>query len=93
MLENHPDVIYAPAMRSCAKMGCGDPAEASVAVRYAARTAVIGALSATHDPNLLDLCHRHAGRLTPPRGWRLLDERREVAATDGGVEVEIAASA
>jgi hypothetical protein len=93
MLVNHPGVIYAPAMRSCAKMGCGEQAEASVAVRYAARTAVVGPLAATHDPNLLDLCDVHAGRLTPPRGWRLLDERREVAVTDGGVEVEIAASA
>lgn len=80
-------------MRSCAKMGCGEAAQASVAVRYEARTAVIGALAPTHDPNLLDLCDEHAGRLTPPRGWRLVDERREVAATDGGVQVEIAATA
>lgn len=92
LLVNDVDVVYASVMRSCAKMGCGEAAAASVGVRYAARTAVIGELAPSPDPNLLDLCEQHAARLTAPRGWRVADERPVVAATDGGVPVDIAAT-
>jgi hypothetical protein len=32
-------------------------------------------LHAERDPHAYDLCERHAGRLTPPRGWQLRDRR------------------
>lgn len=62
-------------MRPCAKLRCEETAAASVAVRYADRTAIVDALSYERDPNLLDLCDRHASGLTAPRGWRLVDQR------------------
>jgi hypothetical protein len=64
-------------MRQCAKMRCGERAVATVALRYAERVVWIRDLLPQHDPNLLDLCVSHAGRLTPPLRWRLLDERSE----------------
>jgi hypothetical protein len=32
-------------------------------------------LSDERDPHDYDLCQRHAGRLTVPRGWQLRDRR------------------
>lgn len=74
-------------MRLCAKMGCDEAADASVAVRYADRTAVVEALSPERDPNLLDLCDPHASRLTAPRGWTLLDQRPAALDLEAGVQV------
>lgn len=79
-------------MRSCAKMRCEAEAAASVAVRYSDRTVVVGGLTPQHDPNLLDLCATHVEGLRPPRGWRLTETRRELAGTDGGVQVEYGAA-
>jgi len=84
MLANHIPVIYAPAMRQCAKLRCEERAAATVALRYAERVVWIRDLIPRHDPNLLDLCADHADRLTPPLRWRLLDER--VAAAEAGSE-------
>jgi hypothetical protein len=64
-------------MRQCAKMRCEERAVATVALRYAERVVWIRDLLPQNDPNLLDLCVSHAGRLTPPLRWRLLDERSE----------------
>lgn len=74
-------------MRPCAKMRCDEAAAASVAVRYVDRTAIVEPLSRERDPNLLDLCEPHASKLTPPKGWRLLDERPV------GLEAPVQASA
>ena len=79
-------------MRTCAKMRCEGEAVASVAVRYADRTVVVGGLTPQHDPNLLDLCATHSRGLRPPRGWALVDARRELAGTDAGVQVEYGAA-
>jgi hypothetical protein len=62
-------------MRRCAKVGCPEAAAATIGIRYAAREVVIGDLLPQRDPNLLDLCHPHAERLTPPFGWSRLDGR------------------
>ena len=70
-------------MRICAKMRCNREASATVGISYADRVVVIGELVPVPDPNLLDLCSVHAGRLTPPVGWRVQDERVTVAAALG----------
>ena len=62
-------------MRTCAKMRCGADPVATIVLRYTQREVVIGDLVARRDPNLLDLCADHVGRMTPPRGWSVRDER------------------
>jgi hypothetical protein len=49
--------------------------------RYADRQAEIVDLVPEPDPNLLDLCAEHAGRLIAPIGWTISDVRARVAAT------------
>lgn len=61
-------------------MRCGEEPGATVALRYADRSVWVRDLLAERDPNLLDLCGKHADSLTPPRGWRILDERAPVRA-------------
>jgi hypothetical protein len=63
-------------MRSCAKIGCREPAAATIGIRYEARELLVADLLPQRDPNLLDLCEAHTGRLTAPFGWNLLDARR-----------------
>ena len=63
-------------MRTCAKIRCRTPAEATLLLHYADRQARIVDLVPEPDPNLLDLCAEHAGRLTPPIGWVISDDRR-----------------
>jgi hypothetical protein len=36
---------------------------------YRDSTAVLGPLAAYVEPHCYDLCEKHAGRLTAPRGW------------------------
>jgi hypothetical protein len=62
-------------MRTCAKIRCAAEAVATIGLSYEQRTVVVGALVADPNPNLLDLCADHVGRLTPPRGWLVRDER------------------
>jgi Protein of unknown function (DUF3499) len=62
-------------MRSCAKIGCGEPAVATIGIRYEARELLVADLLPQRDPNLLDLCEAHTSRLTAPFGWELLDAR------------------
>jgi hypothetical protein len=62
-------------MRTCAKIRCAAEAVATIGLSYEQRTVVVGALVADPNPNLLDLCAEHVGRLTPPRGWLVRDER------------------
>ena len=64
-------------MRSCAKMRCAEPPRVTVTLRYEEREVLIADLLPERDPNLLDLCHEHAGRMTPPQGWTLLVDVRE----------------
>ena len=67
-------------MRVCAKMRCGVEPIVTVSLDYAGRQVVLIDLLTERDPNLLDLCRDHAGRMTPPVGWQLRDERTTAAA-------------
>jgi hypothetical protein len=51
------------------------PAEATVALRYVDREVLLGNLLPETNPNLMELCTRHADRLRPPVGWQVRDER------------------
>ncbi len=62
-------------MRSCAKMRCGNEPMATVSLLYTERQVVVVDLIPERDPNLLDLCNEHVGRMTPPVGWVVRDER------------------
>lgn len=78
-------------MRSCAKMGCREPPAATIGIRYGAREVLVADLLPEQDPNLMDLCEGHTGRMKPPFGWTLLDSRRTPAAT-GPVSLGLGAS-
>ncbi len=43
--------------------------------QYAHAQAWLDHLSDERDPHAYDLCGRHAGRLTAPLGWQVLDRR------------------
>jgi Protein of unknown function (DUF3499) len=62
-------------VRTCAKAGCPEPPRATAALRYRERVLWIGPLIPARDPNLFDLCQRHADGLTAPYRWERLDER------------------
>jgi hypothetical protein len=47
-------------------------------MRYRERVLWVGDLLPERDPNLLDLCEEHAGRITAPHGWTLRQDRRQV---------------
>ena len=49
-------------------------------LRYGSREVVVLDLIGRHDPNLLDLCDEHVGRLTPPMGWSISDSRATAPA-------------
>jgi len=61
-------------------MRCTAEPVATISLGYADRQVVIGDLLADRDPNLLDLCHEHVSRMTPPVGWTVRDERANVPA-------------
>ncbi len=63
-----------PRARLCARPGCGEPAAATLAFQYATKTAWLDDL-AESEPCAIDLCRRHADRLTPPIGWQGHDRR------------------
>ena len=56
-------------------MRCDTEPAATVSLRYADRQVVIADLAGERDPKLLDLCDEHVGRMTPPVGWTVRDER------------------
>lgn len=58
--------------RSCARVGCAEPAAHTLTADYADRVMAVGPLSPERTPPSLDLCVRHCGALTPPEGWELL---------------------
>ena len=62
-------------MRVCAKMRCSQEPVATVSLVYTERTVVVDDLFDERDPNLLDLCQEHIGRMTPPVGWVVQDRR------------------
>jgi hypothetical protein len=48
---------------------------------------VVADLLPEQDPNLMDLCEAHTGRMKPPFGWTRVDARRIPAGT-GAVTLE-----
>lgn len=62
-------------MRRCAKVQCEDPARAVVVLRYGERVLWLRDLAGERDPNFMELCRRHADRMTAPVGWTRLDDR------------------
>lgn len=57
------------ATRPCTRVGCGNPAVATLTYVYSDSTAVLGPLATQAEPHTYDLCADHAERLTVPRGW------------------------
>ena len=61
--------------RLCGRPGCAEPATATLVFQYATRTLWLEDLT-ERNPHTIDICTRHADRLTPPRGWTGEDRRR-----------------
>jgi Protein of unknown function (DUF3499) len=59
---------------------------------YRDSTAVLGPLAAYVEPHCYDLCEKHAGRLTAPRGWDVVRLPVEPAA-DRADDLEALANA
>ena len=66
--------------RPCSKVTCHDEAVATLTYVYADSMVVVGPLSDRVEPHGYDLCARHAGTLSVPRGWQVL--RRVVLGHD-----------
>lgn len=58
--------------RSCSRATCAEDAVATLSYVYADSTAVLGPLSARHEPHSYDLCAAHAQSLSAPRGWQVI---------------------
>lgn len=65
--------------RKCTKLGCRQPAVATLTYAYSDRAAVLGPLATYAEPHTYDLCSDHATRLTAPRGWDVLRLATEYA--------------
>ena len=48
---------------------------AALAYEYGSSLVWLDDLPPERDPHTYDLCHRHAERLSVPKGWRLEDRR------------------
>jgi Protein of unknown function (DUF3499) len=71
--------------RCCSRPACKYPPVYTLTYVYRDSTAVLGPLAAYTEPHCYDLCEKHAGRLTAPRGWdvvRLPLEPAEERADD-----------
>ena len=55
--------------RLCSRTACKHPGVYTLTYVYRDSTAVLGPLAAYVEPHCYDLCEKHAGRLTAPRGW------------------------
>ena len=55
--------------RCCSRPACKQKALYTLTYVYRDSTAVLGPLAAYVEPHCYDLCEKHAGRLTAPRGW------------------------
>ena len=65
--------------RLCSRPGCAEPATATLTYQYDRGSVWIDELLVEREPHAYDLCERHAGRVSVPRGWRL-DDRRGLAS-------------
>ncbi len=64
-----------PALRLGSRFGCSEAARATLSYQYSHAQVWLDDLSEERNPHDYDLCARHAGRLTAPRGWSVLDRR------------------
>jgi hypothetical protein len=55
--------------RCCSRTACKQPPVYTLTYVYRDSTAVLGPLAAYVEPHCYDLCAKHAGRMTVPRGW------------------------
>jgi len=58
--------------RRCSKPTCSQNAAATVTLDYEGSTVAVGLLAPDFAGEGYDLCLRHAQRLTPAHGWRLI---------------------
>lgn len=72
------------ARRQCARFGCSAVAVATFTFDSSARTVWLDT-PAPGAARAGELCTRHAGSLTPPRGWQLEDRR--AALRDSAAEL------
>lgn len=63
--------------RTCRRNGCSQAATATLTFRYDTAQAWLADLATEPGPQCWDLCEGHAGSLTVPRGWELMDARSE----------------
>jgi hypothetical protein len=71
------DLMFRPnsgAPRLCAHAGCGAPATAVLTFQYASGTVWV-LDPGERDPAAIDLCTRHADKVSAPRGWTTHDRR------------------
>lgn len=61
--------------RQCSRTGCSEAAAVTLTYQYAHAQVWLDDLAGERDPHAYDLCDRHAGRLTAPRGWQVRDRR------------------
>lgn len=61
--------------RLCSRPGCAEPASATLTYHYERGSVWVDSLFGEREPHTYDLCERHAGRVSVPRGWRLEDRR------------------
>ena len=61
--------------RQCTRTGCSETAEVTLSYQYGQAQVWLDPLTAERDPHLYDMCGRHAGRLTAPQGWQVIDRR------------------
>jgi Protein of unknown function (DUF3499) len=61
--------------RQCSRTACAEPAAVTLTYHYGRSQVWIDPLTDEREPHGYDLCATHAGRLSVPLGWRLLDRR------------------
>lgn len=62
-------------LRQCSRTGCAETAAVTLSYQYGRSLVWIDDLIAERDPHNYDLCQRHAGRLSVPKGWHIEDRR------------------
>jgi len=80
-------VIILPAMTEhCAR--CGAPAGIVMSFHYQGRTLWLDDIVEPVAPGRgYAMCEHHAGRMTPPLGWTLVDRRRTIRPLFASLEV------
>ena len=61
--------------RQCSRSGCAESAAVTLTYNYGRQQVWIDALLPEREPDVYDLCERHADRLSVPHGWHLEDRR------------------